>query len=500
MSAPLPLPAWEPDKAANDQSVTAVARNAYPQVNGWGPVPSPAPFGKPLPDVCRGAFDVRKADGTWIHYAGTATKLYRSNPATLGWDDVSGPSTYLLPPEDYWSFALYGTLLIAVHAGARPQTINTETGTTFADLAYTSPDPPPRARFVAVVSEFVMLGGIVGNPAAVQWSAIGDPSYWTPGINDSDIQILPDGGRVTGLVGGETLIVFQETSIQNFVFAPGTAAVFQRTKLEDARGAIAPWSIVKVGAAIYYLDRDGFYLFTGGASTPIGKERVNRWYQAQRDPTFAETAVVVADPQGSRVLWAFKSTGASDATVLDLAICYDFVQDRWSQVSLPQPIRYWFRAQTSPVTLDSLTQSLDAAAPYNFAAGLSLDSAVFSGGVPLIGSFGVKDNTLALHEGPSLEALIETCDGQLSRPNRTYLRGARPDTDANAFFMAIGTREALGVGTQVRWRDETPPNRQRVCYAQASGRYHRARLRIPAGDPWTYARAIEPDGTPEGAL
>ena len=499
MSAVLALPAWEPDKAANDQSVTAVAINTYPQVNGWGPTPSPRPFGQALPGVCRGAIDVRKADGTWVHYVGAATKLYRFNQATYGWDDVSGTSAYLLPPQDYWSFALYGTLLLAVHANARPQAIDIESGTVFADLTYTSPDPPPRARFVAVVNEFVMLGGLPDNPAAVQWSGIADPHYWTPGVDDSDIQVLPDGGRVTGLVGGETLIVFQETSIQNFVFAPGTAAVFQRTKLEDARGAIAPWSIIKVGGAIYYLDRDGFYLFTGGASTAIGKERVNRWYQAVRDATFAETAVVVADPQGSRVLWAFKSVGASDASVLDLAICYDFAQDRWSQISLKQPIRYWFRAQTSPVRLDDITQSLEAAAPYNFAAGLSLDSAVFSGGVPLIGSFGL-DNKLALHDGPSLEAVIETCDGQLSRPNRTYLRGARPDTDANAFTMAIGTREALGVNVPVRWRDETPPNRQRFCYAQASGRYHRARLRIPAGDPWTYARAIEPDGVPEGAL
>jgi hypothetical protein len=119
--------------------------------------------------------------------------------------------------------------------------------------------------------------------------------------------------------------------------------------------------------------------------------------------------------------------------------------------------------------------------------------------VPTIGVFGL-DNKYSLLSGPSLEAVIETCDGQLSRPSRTYLRGARPDTDADSFTMAIGTREELGISTPVRWRVETPPNRQRFCYSQASGRYHRARLRIPAGDPWTYARSVEPDGTPEGAL
>jgi hypothetical protein len=497
MSAPIPLAAWEPDKASNDASVSALAINAFPQVNGWGPVPSPIPFGFPLPDVCRGAFDVRKADGTWVHYVGTATKLYRSNPATLGWDDISGPSPYLLPPEDYWSFALYGPLLIATHTGAPPQTIDIENDTAFADLTYTSPDPPPHARFVAIVNEFVFFGGLLDNEAAVQWSAIADPHYWTPGINDSDIQILPDGGRVTGLVGGDTLIVFQETSIQQFVFAAGTAAVFQRTKIEDARGAIAPWSIVKVGAAIYFLDRDGFYLFAGGASTPIGKERVNRWFQSLRDPTFAETTVVVADPTGSRVFWAFKSVGGSDATKLDLAFCYDFAQDRFAQISLPQPIRYWFRAQTSPVTLDSITQSVEGSAPYDFTIGLSLDSAIFSGGVPSVGVFGL-DNKYALLQGPSLEATLETCDAQLARPARAYARGVRLDSDADNWFVSVGTRESLAKSVPVRWRTETAPNAERFAYCHASGRYHRARVRIQAGDAWTYAKSVEPDAVAEG--
>lgn len=489
----VPFGAWGPDVASIDSGSVSIAENVFPQANGYGPVPAPEPVSLPLPGVCRGSISVRLSTGTWVVYAGTVDKLYRFNGQTLGWDDVSGPSTYLLPPEDYWSFALYGTLLIATHTGALPQTINIEAppaSTKFANLAYTSPDPPPRARFVTVVNEFVMFGGILDNEAAVQWSGIGDPSYWTPGVDDSDIQVLPDGGRVTGLAGGEIGVVFQERAIQQFVFAAGTGQVFQRTKLEDDRGAVAPWSVIKIGARIFFLDRDGFYLFQDGGSVPIGKERVNRWMLANRDPTYIQTCVTCADPMGTRVLWAFKSQNASDPTALDQAICYDYVLDRWTKVDIF--VRHWMRAQTAPLSFDGISEDIDnGATPYGFVQGLSADSALFSGGIPLVGVFGA-DNRLALLEGPSLEAKIATAWVQAARPNRAYADGVRVDTDASAWFATVSTRESLAQADAARARPESRPNAERFAPCRASGRYHQVNVRIAAGDAWTYAQAVEP--------
>ncbi|MBA9063133.1 hypothetical protein GGQ91_002521 [Methylobacterium fujisawaense] len=490
--------AWAPDVASNDASVAAVARNVFPRPDGYGPVPAPNPVTQPLPEECRGSIAVQAPDGSWVAFAGTTTKLYRLSPVTNAWDDVTGSTPYLVPEGDYWSFALYGTRLFAVHLGAVPQVIDIATGTKFADLVAADPaNPPPKARFVTVVSEFLFLGSLLSDPTAIQWSGIGDPTFWTPGVQDSDVQIFPDGGHVTGLVGGESLLVFQDRAIQQMVFAPGSSAVFQRSKLEDDRGAVAPWSVVKIGPTIFFLDRDGVYAFAAGTSVPIGKNRVNGWIQALRDPTFAHTAVAVGDPTGSRVLFAMKSTRVSDPTLLDLVLVYDSVQDRWTQLDLV--LRHWLRAETAPVSIDSINEDIDAGtSPYNFAGGLSLDSALFSGGVPLIGVWGT-DNRLALLEGPSMEALIATPDAMLSRPRRTYARGVRVDTDADAWFAQVGTRESLGVSVPVRFRAESPPNRERIACCHASGRYHRVQVRIPAGDAWTYATAIEPDAVPEGS-
>lgn len=488
----VPFGPWEPDKASLDSSSALIAENVFPQSTGYGPVPAPEAVTLALPATARGSIAVRKADGSWIFYVGTKNKLFRYNTSTLGWDDVSGTSTYLLPDGDYWSFALYGTLLIACHQGARPQTINVEGAPTtkFVDLAYTSPDPPPSARFVTVVNEFVFLSGIVGNESAVQWSAIGDPAYWTPGLRDSDIQVLPDGGRVTGIVGGEAAIVFQEQAIQEFIFAAGSGQVFQRTKIEADRGAVAPWSVIKVGASIYFMDRDGFYVFAGGASQPIGKERVNAWWKRLADPTYLQTAKTVSDPTGTRVFWAFKSQNAADPNTLDQAICYDYVLDRWSKVNFV--IHDWLRAETQPLSFDNLTGDADTqTAPYNFLGGLSADSALFSGGIPLVGVFGL-DNKLSLLEGPSLEAKIGTPWVQAGRPKRAYADGVRIDTDASAWFATVSTRESLALADAERARPETGPNAERFAPCRASGRYHQVTVRIAAGDQWTYAQAVEP--------
>ena len=496
----IPLPPWAPDVASNDASVTAIAKNVFPRPDGYGPVPSPNPVTQPLPGPCRGSISVQAPNGSWIAFAGTATKLYRLNPGTNAWDDVSGPSAYLMPEGDSWSFALYGSRLFAVHLGAAPQVIDIVTGLAFADLmAADATNPPPKARFAAVVGEFLFLGSLLSDPTAIQWSAVGDPTFWTPGVRSSDVQVFPEGGHVTGLVGTDNAaIVFQDRAIQQMVYAAGTVEIFQRSKLESERGAVAPWAVLKVGPTIFFLDRDGVYAFAGGVSVPIGKNKINGWLQAQRDPTFAHTAIAVQDPTGNRVLFAMKSTRVSDPTMLDLVLVYDIVQDRWTQLDLV--LRQWMRAQTAPISIDSIDEDIDAGTtPYDFAGGLSLDSALFSGGVPLIGLWDTE-NRLTLLEGPSMAATIGTPDAQLARPNRTYLRGTRPDTDAVSWTVQIGTRESLDAATPVRWRAPSGPNRQRFAPCEASGRYHRAVLQIAAGDPWTYATAIEPDAVPEGAL
>ena len=486
------LAAFAPDIATLDATASGVATNVVPRADGWGPFASPSPISGSLPAGCRGAIEINSpAYGFPIYFAGTGTKLYRYNLGTAGWDDVSQPGrTYSVPPGDYWSFAVYGSRLLACSLGTPVQVIDIDIGKQFKDLA----GNPPRARHMGVVGEFVVLAGLAADPNAVDWSDLGNIEFWQPGVgggHTSDLQIFPDGGAVTGFAGGEFGIVFQERAIRRMVFVPNSAEVFSFEVYEENRGAVAPWSIAKTGPRVFFVDRDGFYLFQGGGSTPIGAERVNRFFAARVDPNQVASVVAIRDVTGPRVLFAYRSRTAdpSDPTLLDEILLYDWLLDRWSFILMP--VRFGLVAATPAVSIDSIPGSLDDPGQK------SLDDPSYAGGAPALGVM-TADNRLALLNGPKLEALFETAEAMIFRPNRAFVDGVRLDSDADDWRVAVGGRESAGQSTPIRYRAETGPTVERFAPCRSSARYHRARVRIPAGTPWSYASAIEPRARREG--
>ena len=495
----IPLPPYAPDVASTDAAVSGVALNVLPRADGYGPVLAPVPISLALPEDCRGAVAVvSPAYGTWSYFAGTRTGLYRFNNSTKGWDDVGKPGQpYSMPDGDSWQWALYGYRLIAVHLGAPPQSLDVDPQPGRADRSRRFSDlggNPPRARAVGIVGEFLVLAGLSIQPNAIWWSDLGNPEFWTRGLrNDdhqADWQVIPDGGAVTGFAGGEFGVVFQERSIRRLTFNPGSPQVFDFSLVEDNRGAVAPWAICKVGPRTFFLDRDGFYLFTGAASQPIGAERVNRTFLAAVDPLRLPQTIAVRDVYGPRVIFAYRTKAAdpSRRALLDAALVYDWQLDRWSALSLA--VTAGIATATPPTSLDTLPGTLESQT-------LSFDDASYRGGIPALG-FVTDDNRLSLLTGSSLEATIETADAMLARPNRAFARSVRLDSDADDWRAAVGARESLGRSVPVSWRPETAPTVERRAPCRSSGRYHRIRARIPAGAPWSYASAFEVDATAEG--
>jgi hypothetical protein len=61
----------------------------------------------------------------------------------------------------------------------------------------------------------------------VVWSGINNPNTWSnTAITQSDNQVVPDGGEVRGLTGGEFGLVLLERSIQRMSYV-GTPFIFQ---------------------------------------------------------------------------------------------------------------------------------------------------------------------------------------------------------------------------------------------------------------------------------
>ncbi|MEK1928239.1 MAG: hypothetical protein AAAC47_00330, partial [Pararhizobium sp.] len=160
------FPPFEPDKAVYNTQATDVALNVAPVADGWGPLPSFVPYADALPTAPKGSITARTAQGVTVTIAGTTTHLYLvNNDGSL--TDVSG-ATYAVPDGDDWSFALYGSRIIATNVIDDVQYYDIGVSTDFANL----PGTPPKARFVKVVGDFLVLFQLASDAAALHWSGI----------------------------------------------------------------------------------------------------------------------------------------------------------------------------------------------------------------------------------------------------------------------------------------------------------------------------------------
>jgi hypothetical protein len=312
-------------------------------------------------------------------------------------------------------------------------------------------------------------------------------TQWTPGVNSSDFQDLPDGGVVRGVAGGEFGNIFQDGSIRRMTFSPGSPFIFQIERITEDRGLYAPYSLIRAGDKIFFLSANGFmWMAPSGYPAPIGKERVDRTFLADLDKSNLQLAIGASDPRNARVVWAYKSNSGA-AGLFDRLLCYDYVLDRWSPVAMTgEYLGSLSQPGLTLENLDAISGSID-----NFPS--SFDSFATSV-TPEIAAFNVN-HVLGFFRGSNLEATIDT-GAQNADGRRVFVRGFRPITDATTVFGSVLTAE--------RWPgavSATPESQMDalgLCPQRASTRYARGRIRIPAGTTWSFASGLEPDIALEG--
>lgn len=480
----IPFPPFEPDKSPFEGGATAVATNVLPVANGWGPCPSLTEISQALPSTCLGAVYVRNSSGTYRIIAGTETNLYALDPTDFSWEDISGPSApYAVPLGDHWTFTQFGDLLIAHTLGDPIQSYNIESATDFADLA----GSPPRARYSWVASDFLVLGYTDGTygEKTVRWSGLNDPEYWVIGKKGSDYQELPEGGEVMGGFGEQGgFYVIQRSGMQTFGFAPTSGFTFTRTVLNPKQGSIAPRSIVSNGpSTFFYLSDDGF--FNGVARTPIGAERVDRWFMQQVDKSYLSDVQGSVDPFEKIIWWRFRAVNT-----MYYRIGYDWQLDRWcyndlevgEMVSMTTPGFTWD-------SLDMLYANIDE-------ANEPFDSRLFAGGTPTFATF-TNDNKLAYFSGSPLAATVDTAHVEIDDMNRSFVSGGRVVTDATNFTVTDSVRAFHGqepvIGTA-----NVPNSRTGKVPFRSDGRLHCFTWKTEQGEDWSILTSINVDARRSG--
>lgn len=491
------LPEWLPDRPPHANPGLTVCRNVLPRTQGsYGPFSDLAAYSDALGARCQGAFAARDSLGNVHIFAGDASRLKLLSAASPSFADVSrsagGP--YATSADDSWRFIQFGGTVIATNFVDDVQAFTIGTSTTFASLAAAA----PKAKYLAIWKDFVVLAHLPANPQRVRWSAIDDPINW-PAIGgaaaaqvQSDQQdLVGEGGWIQGVVGGlgsADGVVIQERALWRVTYV-GPPLVFTFDLVEGARGTPAPGSIIQLGGTVAYLGEDGFYLFDGMTSRPIGSEKIDKTFFADFDQAYASRMSSAVDPINKIFYWAYPGAGNTNG-VPNRLLAYNWAIDRWSQIDMTTELV--FRAGTFGYTADSadgLGFTVDTS-PFG------PDSRFWAGGKSILGGFDPA-HRLGFFSGSPLPATIETGDFDLGDGQRVYVSGLRPVADSGAITAAIGYRDVQS--QPLSFTVATPPAPDGFCPQHIAARFARARISIAGGATWSHLSAYEARLQPEGA-
>ena len=355
-----------------------------------------------------------------------------------------------------------------------------------------------RAKAIAVVKDFVMLGNIYDGdgttPNRIHWSGINDPTSWltvgsaSAAAVQSDRQDLPVGGEImaiTGAIGGMDGAVFCKKAIYRLSYV-GPPTIFNITEVERDRGPVARNSLVNVGSFGFYVGEEGFWSFSGSGSQQIGNQKVDRFFLNDLDQNYIDRVYGAADPVSKMVYWAYAGQNNSDGQP-NKVIIYNWGIDRWSTAEVTQ--EYMFRNLSVAVTLENLDSfgNLDA-------LGVSLDDPSWIGGLTSLNSFN-SDYKLCRFTGTNLAATLET--QEIGGANRVFVNAIRPYVDGGT--MTVKLKHRVAPTDTVTETSENSIDADGQAHFTVSTRFVRAQVNVAAGGEWTHAQGVDAETVADGS-
>ncbi len=168
-----------------------------------------------------------------------------------------------------WSAAAWGNNIYACNYLDATQV---STGTNFAAVG----DDCPKARYVCSNVNFVMLAdtddGVDQFSDQVWWSALQDPTEWTPAIATQcgKVRLLDAPGPIRQLVAyRDMFIAFKENAIFVGEYV-GPPFIFQWRMVSSRIGLSAPNGVVELDDALFFVHTSGVYKWDGAQLTNVG--------------------------------------------------------------------------------------------------------------------------------------------------------------------------------------------------------------------------------------
>jgi len=524
---------WLPDQPSVLDAVSE-ANNVIPLAVGYGPFKSAVNYSQDASENLTNVF-ATKVDNDVSVFSGGLTKLYKLDSTDLSLDDVSKSGGYTGTYR--WQFVQFGNYALATNGSEKIQYYDVNSSSLFADLAAAA----PVAKYITVVRDFVVGANIGAGtyPTRVQWSDINDPTDWTAGsASQSDYQDLPDGGDVTGIVGGEFGIVFLEKSIVRMSYI-GSPLFFQFDTISRNIGCIEGGSIAQYGGIAYFLSDDGFYSCDGQNIIGIGAEKVDRYFFNNANIGDIDSISAAVDPERNLVIWNYTTVSGGRSLLI-----YNYETKKWCEADTD--VDFLSTLATSGTSLDAIDSA------YNVTAGsfvVGKQYTIRTVGTTSFTSIGAVANTVGVlftatgvgsgtgvaidmeasaAAAKTVDSLVTTLDDRLYKGGKfifggvrdakiitftgTYATGniitndleygynsvvtlVRPSVDNGSATLQIASRKMLD--DTITYSTTKTTDQEDRCSVRSAGRYHRISL-TPTGANWNSAIGMDIDYSEQG--
>ena len=417
-----------------------------------------------------------------------------SDTVRLTTTNFSGGTPLLGADTDFITFTQFGNHVIATNGVNAPQYFLMGTSSAFVDLqtlvtASGSGTVPSKFRTSGVIRDFLVTGNIENAKNRVAWSGINDISTWEAGVKSSDFQDLPGaGGEVVAITSGEIGYVFRQDQIVRMDFVGGNV-VFRFSVISPNRGAVFSQGVCQDNRQVFFYSSDGFFQINGDEVTPIGAEKVNRFFDSDLNKAYTDRISAAVDPFNTLAIWLYPSKDNPNVTGLcDKLLIYNYVTQKWSiaKIKASQIFKQFIVVDTVEL-MDIISADLDQ-------INISLDTSFWTNGHLYLG--GIDENfKAAIFSGKNLEAEIETKETELFPGKRANITNVRPIVDATS-NVTIKTRNKLA--DAVTTSPSSTMNDTGINPVRQSGRYFRANVKIPAETIWSDAQGVDLTAVPGG--
>jgi hypothetical protein len=477
---------WRPDVVAPNSAYCAIADSVLLQESGVGQYPGQTTLGYgPFPQLVtvatagalsgapRGIIALIDAGGAGQVFAATATTIEQLQ-SDYTFTAISSGRT--VTAGDDVSFCRFGSFLLNTDTtdGFKAYNFDTPAGNNTVTAA-------PTARFVFSCNNVVFALSCGGNPLRMQSSGLGDHTEWIKlGANG---ETFTDGGSLqcgVDLKNG-ACVIFQAEAMRVIQFGSAPdGSLYTIQKAADGRGSVGQRSVVAFDGMVFYLAADGFYKFDlASGNTPIGAEKVNRWFLNQLAASDLVTVQAAIDPQRKIVYWRYRSVNNPSTTVFGNIIAYDWQLQEWFTLTVNTSalIRY----RTPGYTLDGI----DAFGPLDSFTTL-LDDPFWTGGASVFGALDASFKFATFSGAPMAATLRSTL---MNNPTSGRVGRATPISDSPNSTLQLGVSDKLS--DPVVWKDGNSKGRAGAVPLRGRGLNIAFQENIPAGDMWTYSNGID---------